>query len=85
MTEHELELEKKRLEIDNLDKRSDQQRTIVWVAVVAILSVTIIMMLPILSPERLETLSNVMEMFYITQAGIIMTFFGSQAVMTRNR
>lgn len=85
MTEQELELEKMRLEIENQDKRSDQQRTIVWIAVVAVLAVTLILMSPWVGIERASTISNMIEMFYITQAGIIMAFFGAQAIMTRNK
>lgn len=85
MTEHELELEKKRLEIENLDKRSDQQRRIVWVAVAAIIIVTMVLMSPIIGIERASTLSNMIEMFYITQAGIIMAFFGAEALITKRK
>ncbi len=85
MTEQELELEKKRLDIENQDKRADQQRRIVWIAVSIIIIVTLLLMSPFVDVERAATLSNMIEMFYITQAGIIMAFFGAQALMTRNK
>jgi len=83
MTEQELELEKKRLEIENQDKRSDQQRRIVWIAVIAVIALTFILLTPLIGVERVAALSNMIEMFYVTQAGIIMAFFGAQAFMTR--
>lgn len=77
------ELQRFKIELENQDKKSDQQRSIVWVAVVSVLVVTMIFMTPLIGHERVALLSNMMEMFYITQAGIIMAFFGSQALMTR--
>jgi hypothetical protein len=75
MKEHEIEIE-------NKDKREDQQRRMAWVAMISMLVCTALLFVPLVSAERIEALSDLLSMFYIAQAGIVATFFGSQAYMT---
>ncbi|PHS22223.1 MAG: hypothetical protein COA84_13780 [Robiginitomaculum sp.] len=81
--QHDLEIQKMKIELENQDRKSDQQRSIVWTAAISVLIVTAILFTPMVSETRLELLGDVIQMFYITQAGIIATFFGSQAFMSR--
>jgi Trk-type K+ transport system membrane component len=74
----------KMLEIENKDKKEDQLRQMAWVAMTSMIIFTICLFLPILSLDRLVALDNLISMFYIAQAGVVATFFGSSAYMSKN-
>lgn len=78
----ELEAEKAR-EKDR-DAKEDQLRHMAWIAMISMLVVTVILFLPILDTDRIAALDNLLQMFYIAQAGIVASFFGSSAYMSRN-
>lgn len=73
------------LEIENRDKKEDQQRRMAWIAMASMVFFTALMFLPWIEPERIQAIDNILSMFYIAQAGIVATFFGSQAYMSRNQ
>lgn len=72
------------IEIENKDRKEDQLRQMAWVAMGSMVFFTIALFLPFLSVERLAALDNLLSMFYIAQAGIVATFFGSSAYMSRS-
>lgn len=71
-------------EIENKDKKEDQLRQMAWVAMLSMVAFTIVIFLPLISVERLTALDNLLSMFYIAQAGVVATFFGSSAYMSRS-
>lgn len=84
LTDHEIEIKKRLIDLENQDKKSDQQRAMAWIAIGSVVVLTIILMTPVVSDTRLELLGDIVQMFYITQAGIVAAFFGAQAFMTRS-
>ena len=70
-------------ELENKDQKEDQLRQMAWVAMGSMVFFTIALFLPFLSVERLTALDNLLSMFYIAQAGVVATFFGSSAYMSR--
>lgn len=85
ITEKEAELTAKLLELDNVDKKADQQRRMAWVAMLSMLVLTCLLFLPILPDSRVALLADVISMFYVANAGIIAAFFGANAYMTINK
>jgi hypothetical protein len=71
-------------ELENKDRKEDQLRQMAWVAMASMVFFTIALFLPFLSVERLTALDNLLSMFYIAQAGVVATFFGSSAYMSRS-
>ena len=71
-------------ELENKDQKEDQLRQMAWVAMLYMVLFTIALFLPFLSVERLTALDNLLSMFYIAQAGVVATFFGSSAYMSRS-
>lgn len=71
-------------ELENKDQKEDQLRQMAWVAMLSMVVFTIALFLPFLSVERLTALDNLLSMFYIAQAGVVATFFGSSAYMSRS-
>jgi hypothetical protein len=71
-------------ELENKDRKEDQLRQMAWVAMGSMVLFTVALFLPFLSVERLTALDNLLSMFYIAQAGVVATFFGSSAYMSRS-
>lgn len=83
--EEDLVMKEAQIELENKDKKEDQQRRMAWIAMISMIVLTMFLFLPIVSPERIAALSDLLSMFYIAQAGIVATFFGSQAYMSVTR
>jgi hypothetical protein len=71
-------------ELENKDRKEDQLRQMAWVAMGSMVFFTVALFLPFLSVERLTALDNLLSMFYIAQAGVVATFFGSSAYMSKS-
>lgn len=83
--EKELAMKEAEVDLENRDKREDQQRRMAWVAMISMIILTCALFLPIVSPDRIAALADLLSMFYIAQAGIVAAFFGSQAYMSVTR
>jgi len=44
---------------------------------------TALLFLPWIDIERIQAIDNIMSMFYIAQAGVVATFYGSQAYINK--
>jgi hypothetical protein len=85
VSDEEMLKAEKMIELENKDKKEDQLRQMAWVAMLSMVAFTIALFLPFLSVERLTALDNLLSMFYIAQAGVVATFFGSQAYMSKGQ
>jgi len=83
--EEDLAMKEAQIDLENRDKREDQQRRMAWIAMISMIVLTMFLFLPIVSPERIAALADLLSMFYIAQAGIVAAFFGSQAYMSVTR
>lgn len=80
----ELKMKEAEIDLENRDKKEDQQRKMAWIAMLSMLGFTALLFTPLVSAERVEAMSDLLSMFYIAQAGVVATFFGAQAYITRN-
>lgn len=85
VSDKELSQTQRLIDIDNKDKKEDQQRRLALMAMLSMLVVTGILLTPIIGVDRVEALSDLIGLFYIAMAGIIAAFFGSTAYMNVNR
>lgn len=83
VSEAELQAKQSELDIENKDKKEDQQRRMAWVAMLSMVVFTAILFSPMISVDRVNALSNLLSMFYIAQAGVVATFFGAQAYLSK--
>lgn len=72
------------IELENKDKKEDQLRRMAWVSMGSMLVFTGLIFLPFISPERIQVIEGILQTFYIAQAGVMATFFGANAYMTKN-
>lgn len=61
------------------DKLQDQQRMMAWVAMGSMLFFVGISLLPIISEERLQTISAFLNTFFVSQAAVVSVFMGTSA------
>jgi hypothetical protein len=83
--EKDLAMKEAQIDLENRDQREDQQRRMAWIAMISMIALTAFLFTPIVSPERIAALADLLSMFYIAQAGVVATFFGSQAYMSVTR
>ena len=84
ISEDDIKTKQDLIEIDNQDKKEDQQRRMAWLAMGSMVVFTAMLFVPLVSVERLQAIDNILGMFYIAQAGVVATFFGSQAYLSKS-
>jgi hypothetical protein len=83
VTDQEMAVADHIIETENRDAKEDQLRKMAWVAMCSMVVFTAFLFLPIVTVERLTALSNLLQMFYIAQAGVVATFFGATAYVSK--
>jgi hypothetical protein len=71
------------IEFENKDKKEDQLRQMAWMAMGSMVLFTGILFSPLVSIEKLNALGAVLQMFYLAQAGVVATFFGANAYVSK--
>ncbi len=84
VSDEELAKAERIVDLENKDQKEDQLRKMAWVAMLSMVVFTVLLFLPFIGIERLAALDNILSMFYIAQAGVVASFFGSSAYMSRS-
>jgi hypothetical protein len=84
VSDDELAKAERIVDLENKDQKEDQLRRMAWVAMLSMVVFTVLLFLPFIGIERLAALDNILSMFYIAQAGVVASFFGSSAYMSRS-
>lgn len=71
------------LELELREEKAQTQKRISWVSLFSIITVTAILVSPIVSDSRVEALGPLLSMFYLAQASIIGFYFGATAYMSK--
>ena len=66
-------------EVQRLNRKQMHQRNMAWTALVSMLLFTAIMFTPIVPDERIKLLTDISNLFYLAQAGIVGAFMGFAA------
>ena len=85
VTYEEMKKSEQLIELENVDKKEDQLRKMAWLSMLSMMFLTIFLFTPFVGEERIMALDNLLTMFYIAQAGVVATFFGSSAYMSVNK
>lgn len=72
-------------EIDAKMIRDRTQIALAWVAMISMVVVTILLFLPWVSVDRLSALGDILDLFYVTQSGVIAFFIGAKTWLTSRR
>jgi hypothetical protein len=84
VSDDELAKAERIVDLENKDQKEDQLRKMAWVAMLSMVVFTVLLFLPFIGIERLAAIDNILSMFYIAQAGVVASFFGSSAYMSRS-
>ena len=84
-TESDEQLEKadRILEMEIAEEKSDSQRRMAWVCLLSVLVLTVLLVSPAVAETRVDALSDLVGLFYISMAGVIGAHMGVQAWMSR--
>ena len=83
VSDSELKKAEEMIEFENKDAKEDQLRKMAWAAMISMVIFTFFLFLPIISVERITALASVLQMFYLAQAGVVATFFGASAYVSK--
>jgi len=83
VSDNELKKAEEMIEFENKDAKEDQLRKMAWTAMISMVVFTFFLFLPIITTERIAALASVLQMFYIAQAGVVATFFGATAYVSK--
>lgn len=72
------------LELELREEKAEAQKRISWIAMGSMLLVTAILLSPIITPEKLASLEELLGMFYLAQASIVGFYFGATAYMSKS-
>ena len=71
------------LELELREEKADAQKRMAWVAVVSMVSFALLPLVPWIPEKRLEFLTNLSDMLFLSQASIVGFYFGAQAYMAK--
>ena len=79
VSDDELDEWKQSEEVKRLNRKQMHQRNMAWVALASMLLFTAVMFTPIVPDERIKLLTDISNLFYLAQAGIVGAFMGFAA------
>ena len=71
------------IELDLREEKQDSQRRIAWVAMSSMVAYSLLPLMPFVPEARLDTLSSLSDILFLSQASIIGLYFGATAYMSR--
>ena len=83
VSDEELEKADRILEMEIAEEKSDSQRRMAWVCLLSVLVLTVLLVSPAVAEIRVDALSDLVGLFYISMAGVIGAHMGVQAWMSR--
>tara|TARA_Y100000114_G_C11752192_1_gene324952 strand:- start:196 stop:516 length:321 start_codon:yes stop_codon:yes gene_type:complete len=83
VSDDELEKADRILEMEIAEEKSDSQRRMAWVCLLSVLVLTVLLVSPAVAVPRVDALSDLVGLFYISMAGVIGAHMGVQAWMSR--
>lgn len=79
----ELDASNQLLELELREEKAETQKRMAWTAMGSMLLFTALLFTPIFSTARIESLADVLDVFYLAQAGIVGAYMGITAWMSR--
>lgn len=83
LSEQEIETAQYATELELREEKAEAQKRMAWISIVSMILFTLALFTPIVSVERVDALSDLLGLFYITQAGIVGAYMGVTAWMSK--
>ena len=81
ITEAEVAMKERMLEIELREEKAESQKKMAWVAMLLIIGFTTYLSTPMMSDSRVSALADLLGLFYIAQTGIVAAYMGATAYM----
>ena len=79
VSDDELALSERMLQIENNDKMQDQQRLMAWVAMLSSILTVAALLTPLVGIDRMNSAAGFLNTFLVAQTGIVVGFMGMTA------
>lgn len=73
------------MEIDTKFTRDKTQIALAWVAMISMCVTTVLLFMPWVDLERISRLTDILDLFYVTQSGVIAFFIGAKTWLQSRR
>ena len=83
ISDTELDQAQEIAQIEQTQRKSQAQTHMAWFAMISMIAFTALLFTPWISESRLNSLSDVLDVFYIAQAGIVGSYYGMSAWISR--
>lgn len=84
VTEQELTMAQRLLEIELREEKAEAQKRMAWVAIISMILFSAVLFSPMVSADRVQALAELLGLFYISQAGVVGAYMGFTTWMSRN-
>lgn len=71
------------LELELREEKAEAHKLMSWIAMASMIIVTALLFTPVISPEKILALQELLGMFYLAQASVIGFYFGSTVWMSK--
>ena len=84
VSDEELRREERMMRIENADQMADQQRKMCWVSLLSVCAAVVVILTPIVDQSRLHIIIPFLQVWSITNLGMVATFMATSAWSKRN-
>jgi hypothetical protein len=81
ITEAEVAMKERMLEIELREEKAESQKKMAWVAMLMMIGFTGLLFSDIISESRVSALAELLGLFYIAQTGVVAAYMGATAYM----
>lgn len=85
MSEKELEIRERIMELENKDKKLDQQRTMAMMILISSIAAVFLLISPIVPLEKVDAVEPVIQTFLGANAVVVSAFLGAAAYQTTRK
>jgi hypothetical protein len=85
ITEEEKDRATHLLELELREEKAEAHKRMSWLSMSSMLIVTALLFTPVVSPEKILALEELLGMFYLAQASVVGFYFGSTAYMSKSQ
>ena len=81
VTDDEIARSKEMIDMELREEKSESQKKMAWVAIIVMIISTVVLFSPIIPDTRVQALSDLLGLYFISLAGIAGTYIGATAWM----
>lgn len=80
----DIELQNFLLELELREEKANSQKLMAWISITSMIIFTALLFTPIISESRVNSLAELIGLFYLAQAGVVGAYMGATAWMSKS-